>query len=173
MSQLEQLRKILSVGDMRTTGAVAELSANLTHDARLLAYAICLMGDSEPGVAMRASDAVEKGTRARPELLSGHKEALLALLRDSRQQEVLWHVLQMVPRVTLMPAECRMAFDRAEECLQGSSRIVAAEALTAMFGLAELQSSLRRRAMQAAKGAALSSAPAVRARARGLLLRHR
>ena len=50
---------------------------------------------------MRAADAVEKITARRPELLRPHKRRLLTELALIPQQEVRWHVAQMLPRLSL------------------------------------------------------------------------
>ena len=69
------------------------------------------MSDLDPVVQAGCADAAEKASRTNPKLLSRRRRKLLALLASSRQQEVRWHIAQMLlrrPQIT-WPA----AFPRA------------------------------------------------------------
>jgi hypothetical protein len=169
MTGLQNLRALIVQGDMRTIGASKQVCAMIMEKPELMREAISLMGDSETGVAMRAADVVEKASRAHPELLVGYKLSLLELFHSSLQKEVVWHLLQLIPRLALTPDERVRTFRRAEQYLEGSSRIVAAEALSALFSLAAGRAQLQRKAVAAAKSGLRSPYPAVRARARKLL----
>ncbi len=54
---------------------------------------------SDPVVRMRASDAAEKISVQRPELLRPFKAELLGLACEATQQEVRWHLALMIPRL--------------------------------------------------------------------------
>ena len=112
---------------------------------------------------------MEKASRHAPELLEQHKRKLLGSIASVEQQEVRWHLLQMIPRLRLTLRERQTAFALAESSLCHPSRIVQAEALSAMFELGKESVELRRRAVAKAKNAATSRIPALRARASKLL----
>ena len=118
---------------------------------------------------MRSADAVEKASRASPSLLWPYKAQLLGQVAAIEQQEVKWHLLQMLPRLDLSKSEREAAFLLAEHALRHESRIVQAEALSSLFGLADADPDLNERARGFATRAAASGTPALRARARKLL----
>jgi len=167
------LREQLSGGDGRSIGAADEVADAIRRDARQFADVIALMVDANEVVRGRAADAVEKASRARPRLLAPFKDALLGFLAGSVDDQVRWHVLQMVPRLSLSLDERRTAYAAAERSMASASRIVAVEALSAMFALAGNDAVMREHAAAVARqcGAAPGGA-ALRARARGLLWKH-
>jgi hypothetical protein len=118
---------------------------------------------------MRAADALEKASRSRPDLLTAHKATLLGSIAEINQQEVRWHLLQILPRLSLTADEQCEWFKRAVQWMQSDSRIVAAEALSALFELARSDESLRAQAVMIAVQALDGPPPALRARARKLL----
>jgi hypothetical protein len=118
---------------------------------------------------MRSADAIEKASRKQPDLLEGYKRALLRLFHSDEQKEIRWHLLQMLPRMRLTQKEQRDAFHLCRSLLNDPSRIVAAEALTALCKLAELQAQLLDEAVLLLKANSRSDSAAVRARARKLI----
>jgi hypothetical protein len=127
------------------------------------------MSDDDPVVRMRAADAVEKASRSRPALLAAHKTSLLGSIAEINQHEVRWHLLQILPRLSLTADERLEWFKRAVQWVQSDRRIVAAEALSALFGLARSDESLRAQAVTIAIQSLDGPSPALRARARKLL----
>lgn len=61
--------------------------------------------DDEPAVRVRAADAAELVTRARPDLLVPLRKRLIAEAGEAAQPEVRRNVAQMLPRVKLEPRE--------------------------------------------------------------------
>lgn len=117
---------------------------------------------------MRAADAAEKASRRTPSLLASYKATLLERLAQVEQQEVLWHLLQMLPRFSLTPNERAQGFEVAVRSINHKSQVVAAEALSAMFALAGSEPLMRKRADATVEQALTSPSAAVRARARKL-----
>ena len=165
----EELRQVLLGGDMRSIGAADAVSSEIAREPSLVAPAVALMSDRDPLVRMRASDAVEKASRRRPDLLQPHKPFLLRLFDRCDQQEVQWHLLQLLPRLELTPEERVDVLSRAKERLASRSRIVAAEALSALFALSAHDPALRAAAVETARALPETAAPSLRARARRLL----
>jgi hypothetical protein len=124
----------------RTNAVVAEVLAAPPKFPALLA---CLAqiddedSDKSAGNAillMRASDAIEKISRQRPEWLAPHKLDFLGLAGGTDQIEVRWHMAQILPRLPLTPRERIVAIDILFEYLKDRSSIVKTHA---MQGLAE------------------------------------
>ena len=116
-----------------------------------------------------AADAAEKASRTQPDLLATHREILLGALLETGQAGMRWHLLQMLPRLELTSAERCRVFEVACRWLEDNSRIVAAEALTAMFALSLAEEQMRDYAMQTARRLLASPSAALRARARKML----
>lgn len=68
----------------------------------------CVFSD-DPIVRMRASDAFEKVSQERPDLLSAVKDRLLTNVPTIEQPSVQWHLAQLLPRLTLASSERRQA----------------------------------------------------------------
>jgi hypothetical protein len=165
----ESIRTVLAGGDRRSIGNAHALAATISDDPHLFEACVQAMSDDDPVVRMRAADAVEKASRPRPALLAPHKAALLGAISKINQHEVRWHLLQLLPRLSLTADERLEWFKRAVQWMQSDSRIVAAEALSALFGLARSDASLRAQAVTIAVQSLDGSSPALRARARKLL----
>jgi hypothetical protein len=66
-----------------------------------------LLFSNDRAVAMRAADAIEKVSRTRPEFLQGHQEELLNLLKGATNNELKWHLAQIICRIDLSPDDLR------------------------------------------------------------------
>jgi hypothetical protein len=122
-------------------------------------------------LSIPAAVSIRLAMGSQPQLLASQKRQLINLMAETRQKEVEWHLLQMLPRLPLTRAERLRLFGVASEKLQSDSRIVAAEALSALFALSEGEASLRPDALAAAERALEAPVPSLRARALKLLRR--
>jgi hypothetical protein len=98
----------------------------------------------EPVVRMRAADAVEKVTADHSELLRRYEVALLGPVARIEQQEVRWHVAQMLPRLDLGAEERDVAVAILMGYLQDRSKIVKTSAMQALADLALADARLRK-----------------------------
>lgn len=134
-----QLIEILSRGDMRTVGTVEEIVEYGTDHNELVNYLVEAMLFSDPGVRMRASDALEKISRKSTENIESHKNTLIQILRESKQQEVQWHLAQILPRLTLTKEEAEELYFLFKKNFESSkSSIVQVFSLQAMVDLRDL-----------------------------------
>lgn len=122
-----------------------------------------------PQARLAAADAAEKASRVQPGLLTANKTSLLGVHLQAEQAGLRWHLLQMLPRLQLDDGERRRVFETAGQWMDGGSRIVAAEALTAMFALSTAGEDMRDQAAETAHRLLASPSPALRARARRML----
>lgn len=166
------LRHLLEGGDRRSIGQADAVARRIAGSAPGIAAAVRLMQDADPVVATRAADALEKATRADHDSLAPHKRTLLGGIAAISQQEVRWHLLQMLPRLRLDPAERAAAFALAEASLDHRSRIVAAYALSALFALSADDPVLRATAVAHAQARRSAPSAAIRTRVRQLLEGH-
>jgi hypothetical protein len=94
---------LLQGGDRRSIGRSDEVAAMVLADPTLFAELFEGLSATDPLVRMRAADAAEKITLQHPKLLKPFKSSLLKNIALIKQQEVRWHVAQMIPRL-----DCRM-----------------------------------------------------------------
>lgn len=164
--------KKLSGTDRRSIGLADEVAEQIAADQALFDEVVQAMFLDDPVIRMRAADAVEKASRRCPERLVPHKEALLGSLAESGQQEVRWHVAQMLPRLRLSPPEKARACAVVKSWLRDKSVIVRVHALTAFAELALGDENLEEEALRLLLHAVQAGAPAEKARARKLLKLH-
>lgn len=165
-----EFRTILRGGDRRSLGRAAAALALLRQDPRRTMLVIPLLRDPDPVVAMRAADILEKLSRSHPASLQPFKRGLLSQLQQATQQEVQWHLAQLVPRLVLSPPERVHAFQALERYLSAASSIVRTSALQGLAELARGNARLRARARRQLLTARENGTPAMKARARHLLL---
>ena len=89
-----------------------------------------------PGIRMRASDAVEKITRDHPEWLKPYKQQFLNTIANIDQKEVRWHVAQILPRFKLTKKEREKVYSLMMSFLTDKSSIVKTFAMQALTDIA-------------------------------------
>lgn len=165
MCLLDQLRG----GDRRMVRGVEAAVEQVRAEPALFDQLVAGMMHDDPLVRMRSADAAEKLTVDHPHWLQPHKHALLNDIGNSQQQEVRWHVAQMLPRLKLTKRERKQAMRMLIEYLRDNSRIVQASALQAMADLCEQDATLKPQVVAIIRTCATSDSAAVRARCRKLL----
>lgn len=155
--------------DRRSTGRADEVAEEIATDQALFDEVFAAIFFDDPVIRMRAADAVEKASRSHPERLIPHKEALLGAVAGIQQQEVRWHLAQMLSRIPLEPAEHQRAVTILEGFLHDKSTIVRVNALEALAALARGNAELEARVFGLLTEVLESGAPAEKARARKLL----
>jgi hypothetical protein len=135
-------------------------------DARLFRPLFeCMMRD-DPLIRMRAADGIEKITRLRPEFLQPHTKQLLERVACIHQQEVRWHVAQLVPRLVLNRQDRKIAVALMNEYLSDKSSIVRTNAMQALAELAMQDASLRSGVIRQLEQLTKEGSPAVQSRGR-------
>lgn len=122
-------------------------------------------------VRMRCADVAEKVSKEHPDWLQSHKRKLLELADRPSEQELRWHLAQMLPRLDLTSREHRRVEAIMLDYLQDKSRIVQVSALQGLADLSSGDPKLRRRLLVLLQDLRRSAGPAVRVRARKLLAR--
>jgi hypothetical protein len=128
---MHPLLKKLQGGDRRSIGKVDEVVDQVLGSAVLFEELVDGLLVDDPIIRMRSADAVEKITIVKPEWLTPHKKILIRLAGDSNQQEVRWHMAQILPRLRLNPAERKTIVEILYAYLDDKSKIVVTFALQA------------------------------------------
>jgi len=163
----------LEGGDRRSIGRSEEVVADVMRDPALFEVVFGGMLSEDPLIRMRCADAVEKVTAAHPEYLQTHKERLINQVATVEQQEVRWHVAQMLPRVDLNADEHAAAYAVLLGYLDDQSRIVKTFAMQALADLAEDDAALRPQMIELLENLIQTGSPAMQSRGRTLLERLR
>lgn len=159
----------LKGGDRRSIGRANEVVADVLDDPGLFDALFHGMLDSDPVVRMRSADAVEKITVNHPEYLEPYKAVLIGQVTEIEQQEVRWHVAQMIPRLALDDGELAHVVGVLMSYLDDESKIVKTFSMQALADLAEKRPGLRPQVVEVIKRLARTGSPAMRSRGRRLL----
>lgn len=158
----------LTGGDRRSTGASDAVALDVLNHPEWVSILVDGLSADDPRVRMRAADALQKVATSRAEVLSAHVPRLLGRSAESTEQEVCWHLAQMMPLIPLSAARLRRMRELLSRYLKHESRIVRTEALTAWVHLARKAPTLRAAARRHLRRAFEDGSAAERARARRL-----
>ncbi len=162
------IREMLSGGDLRSIGRVPDVLVVMERNPERMNELVRCLESVDPVVRSRTADALEKMTARRPDLLNPYKKVLLREASVSVQQEVRWHMAQMLPRLPLTPRQIAGVFSLLRSYLGDRSVIVQVCALQAMFELSLKDPSLRTPVRELMDASCRTGAPALRARGRRL-----
>ena len=160
----------LAIGDRRTTGKSAEVTQAILENPRLFdAVFEAIWQNQDAGVRMRASNICETVSRTRPDLLQARKRDLFKHVAPIPQQEVRWHVCQILPRLQLARAERRRAYAIMQNYLDDKSSIVRTFAMQAMADFARQDKTLLPETIALLEQLTQNGTPAMRSRGKKLL----
>jgi hypothetical protein len=161
----------LSGGDRRSIGQSNKVTALVLRRPALFPQLMQGLWNSDPLIRMRAADAAEKVSLCCPDLLRPFKTNLLRLLDEATQQELRWHLAQMVPRLALSRKDRPRATVALRRYLEDKSSIVKTSAMQALADLAKADDELMPEVKKLLMALTESGTPAMRARGRKLLRR--
>lgn len=168
---MNQLLQKLTGGDRRSIGRSDEVAAEVLADpAQFPLIFEGLLGD-DPLIRMRAADAIEKITAVHPEYLYPYKTQLIEQVARIDQQEVRWHVAQLLPRLPWSEAERAQVVEILLTYLNDSSKIVKTFSMQALADLAGQDASLRPQVVKLLTEFTQTGSPAMQSRGRKLLQR--
>jgi hypothetical protein len=107
----DRIRLMLSGGDPRSIGRVAEVVALIERRPKTTSFLVECLWDEDSRVCMRAAGALEKISRKQTFLLKPHTASLLGLLAETTQQEMKWNLSVVLLRLQLTDSECRRVAD--------------------------------------------------------------
>lgn len=162
---------LLSGGNRRSIGRSDSVAAKVLARPTLFRGLIKGLWDEDAVVRMRAADAAEKVSLQKPKLLQPFKAELLGLLAETEEQELRWHMAQMVPRLALTAAERAHAASILRTYLDDRSSIVKTFAMQGLADLALVEESLLPETIELLDRLTRTGTPAMRARGRKLLAR--
>jgi hypothetical protein len=166
---MHPILKKLSGGDRRSIGHSNEVVAQVLAHPAYFRHVFDGLSNDDAVVCMRAADVIEKITLQRPELLQPFKKGFLTIAASSDQQEVRWHVAQIIPRLHLTARDRAVTLDILFDYLRDKSSIVKTWAMQAIAELAAVDPELKRQVTPLLDELTLIGTPAMRARGRKIL----
>jgi len=165
------IQSMLSGGDRRSIGNADSTARQVLQNPDLFDELFLCISHSDHVVRMRAADVIEKVTREKPELLHKYKTQILRKTAFIDQQEVQWHIAQVIPRLTLTARDMENVMKVLDLYLKTSkSNIVRVMSLQALADLAMQGKIDKDDAREAIESyAELVDTPSVKARARKLI----
>jgi len=167
---MNDIEKLLSPGDLRTTGKSEEVVKQVTSNPELFGDVVNAIIEGNPGVKMRASDALEKITRDNPEWLKPFKRLILTKIACINQKEVRWHLAQILPRLNLSKKERELVYDLMQSYLDDESSIVKTFVMQALTDIAMQDRSYTNKVRNQVKRLMKEGSPAMKSRGKKLLL---
>ncbi|UCG66210.1 MAG: hypothetical protein JSW12_04030 [Deltaproteobacteria bacterium] len=168
---MNNVLKKLKGGDRRSIGRVNEVVADVLNEPSLFGTLFSGLFTNDPVIRMRSADAIEKITAQNPDYLQPYKKRLLEQVAKIEQQEVRWHVAQMVPRLELSRQERASIVEILLGYLTDKSSIVKTFSIQALVDLADNDTDLRRRVIPLLDELMRTGSPAMKTRGRKLLER--
>ncbi len=130
------LQKLIG-GDFRSIGKSNEVVAIVLSNPLLFPELFAGLFVDDPLVRMRAADSIEKITLNKPELLQKYKRQIFDKASLIEQQEVQWHIAQIIPRLKLSKSDMAKALKILDSYLKTTkSNIVCVMSLQALAELA-------------------------------------
>lgn len=164
-----RLYELLVEGDKRTVKYVDTAVQLLKTHPDLAQDAIALMRDESAAVAMRAADCLEKFSRDNANKLQPYAKDLVDILTSNSQQEVRWHLAQILPKLKLSSKDISRAADIwLSDFYNAKSSIVRTESLQALYEIKEVYPEILPDLKHAIPEGLEHGTPAVKARARKL-----
>ena len=156
-------------GDRRSIGKVDQVVCALRKKPDLFKHLANALFEKDLVVRMRAADAMEKVSLDNPELLQPFKRKLIQLAKESQQQELRWHLAQMIPRLKLTPPETATLTDILFDYLNDKSKIVVTFAMQALADLVLKEAIASTDVIKAIEKLTQTGSPAIQSRGKKLL----
>jgi hypothetical protein len=169
MAERSNILQKLSGRDRRSIGRANKVVADVLADLALFEATFAGVYSDDPIIRMRAADVCEKVSAQHPECLGPYKRDLLGRVAAIEQQEVRWHVAQMLPRLDLNEAERTLAVQILTGYLSDQSKIVKTFSMQALADLALADERLRPGVTKLLQELVESGSPAMQSRGRKLL----
>ncbi len=158
-------------GDRRSIGRSNQVVEIVRQKPALFPALIDGMHHEDELIRMRAADVVEKLTMANPEWLQPFKAQLIKLAARATQQELRWHLAQMLPRLELSKRDRVIVVAIFRRYLEDQSRIVKTFAMQGLTDLAQQDPRFTKSIRPLIASLTRTGSPSMKSRGRKLLLK--
>ena len=127
------------------------------------------MQNDDAVIRMRSADVIEKVTIEHPEYLQPYKKDMIKLAAAAKQQEVRWHMAQILPRLDTNKQERTAIGSILLNYLNDKSRITQTFSIQALADIAKQDDDLRHPVITILENMVETGSPAVKTRCRKIL----
>ena len=166
----QAILNMLNGGDRRSIGRSDQVVAIVRRHPSLFPVLVDGMHHADELVRMRAADAAEKLTVTNPQWLQPFKRRLMSLAAQAQQQELRWHLAQMLPRLELSEGDRKIVAATLRGYLEDQSRIVKTFAMQGLADLAKQDPKLKQSIQPLIAFLTRTGSPSMKSRGRKLLL---
>jgi hypothetical protein len=117
---------------------------------------------------MRAADAIQKVVALKPDLIKKYKNEVLKIAKID-QQEVRWHIAQMIQHLGLTTSDTKIAYKLLIEYLKDDSKIVKTFSMQALADLTDIKPSLKHKVIKIIESQLKNASPAMLSRGNKLI----
>ncbi len=156
--------------DRRSIGNANQIVLQVLKTPSLIKKLIEILKIDDPVLRMRTADVIEKISRSQPEYLHPYKKILLNEGMPIQQQEVRWHMAQILPRLSLKKNERKRTVKQLFQYLEDESKIVKTFAMQALADFAFEDNQLKKKVISIIEDLTKTGSAAMRARGKKLLI---
>lgn len=164
------LKKLISKfqgGDLRSIGKSNEIAKEAKDSPEIIYDLIELLSHSDPLIKLRAADSLEKATVTSNWKLLTSKKATILKNFETTQQEVKWHLAQIIPRIELNSSETDYVVRILKSWFENDeSKIVRVFSMQAIFDLSVVNPELKQTAVDVIYIGMQSNISSIRSRAK-------
>jgi HEAT repeat protein len=118
---MSQLTSLLAGHDLRSDGMATEVAELILENEELFDEILEGLGDQNPVVRGRSSDAIEKIARKRPDLVSPHLSNLIEIAKKDEVMMVRMHLAMVMGHILVTDVEIRDIFSVLKYLLNDKS----------------------------------------------------
>lgn len=163
------LRDRLAAGPSRGLGAANAIAAEVIAGQSNAADLVQALAAEEPGIAIRAANALKKVQVANPDILAPLSGQILTAAANAGDLRVRWNLAAVIGRMPLKGAKRELAVDLMFEALRSESGFLRTFAMQALVNFSADDAALRTRVRPIVEQFAELGTASMRARARKLL----
>jgi hypothetical protein len=164
------IQALLTPGDKRTTGNADQVAELVLTNPKLVEEVIACFKEDHEGIRMRAADALEKVAVKHPDYVQPFLPQIFNEIALINQQEVQWHVAQILEYLSLTPAEIKQAANILFDYITTTkSNIVKVFAATTLTKLSLQEQSLQPKVKELLNDMLQHGAPSQKSRAKKLI----
>ncbi len=156
--------------DRRSIGNANQIVIQVLKTPSLIKKLIEILKINDPILRMRTADVIEKISRSHPDYLNPYKKILLNEGMPIQQQEVRWHMAQILPRLSLKKNERKKAVKQLFQYLEDESKIVKTFAMQGLADFAFEDNELKKKVIFVIEDLIKIGSAAMRARGKKLLI---
>jgi len=165
---MSKIMKRLGGKDRRSIGKSDKIVSLVVKNEKLFDELFnCLYSYNEV-IRMRAADAIQKVVALKPDLIKKYKDEVLKIAKID-QQEVRWHIAQMIQHLGLTTSDTKIAYKFLIKYLKDDSKILKTFSMQALADLTDIEPSLKHKVIKIIESQLKNASPAILSRGNKLI----